>query len=83
MSPVKRKGNPKISPEQFIYIWQTSESVDEVQQKTGLTVEVIYSRSTSYRREGVPLKKFQRRSAKTNKRNWGALASYAESLNTD
>lgn len=83
MSPVKRKNTVKVSPEQFIYAWQTSESVDEVQQKTGLTVEVIYSRSTSYRREGVPLKKFPRRSAKANKRDWGALASYAESFNTD
>jgi hypothetical protein len=47
-----------VSPEEFVRVYQTSESIQEVADKTGMTVMAVHSRSAHYRREyGVPLKK--------------------------
>jgi hypothetical protein len=47
-----------VSPEEFVRVYQTSESIQEVADKTGMTVMAVHSRLAHYRKEyKVPLKK--------------------------
>lgn len=48
---------PSVGLEQFIEAWETSASVDEVCNRTGLNKKSTYSRAAKYRSEGLPLKK--------------------------
>lgn len=50
----------ELSPEEFVRIWQSSESVAEIVERTGVKADCLYSRACHYRKHGVPLKKFRR-----------------------
>lgn len=60
---------------EFIKVWQTSGSIDEIARKTGKTKRRLYSLASFYRSKGVALKKF--RAAPIN---WKEMAELAESL---
>lgn len=49
-----------VSPEQFVYAWQTSRSADEVAEKLKMPKPIVHARASSYREKGVPLKKMPR-----------------------
>lgn len=68
----------KISPEEFVKIWQTSNYKAEVCNRTGMRDGAVNSRAALYRHMGVPLKKFQQASRK--KLDVEALKQLAESL---
>lgn len=53
-----------ISPEEFVRAYETSESYEEVQEKTGMPYEVIVTRAHEYRKKGAKLKKLGRRGRK-------------------
>ena len=53
----------KFTPEAFIKLWQTSESIREVAEKTGLTPGGANSRAQLYRKNGVQLKRFPKGSS--------------------
>ena len=63
----------KITPEEFIKVWQTSDTLDDVVAKTGIDKKVIRSRGIYYVKKGVPLKKL----VHPYKNDWEALAKYA------
>ena len=63
----------KIGPEEFIKVWQTSDSLADVATKTGLANNSVRSRGIYYRKKGVPLKKL----AGPYRNDWKALAEYA------
>ena len=65
-----------MTPEHFIHIWQNSDSVDEVAQKTGYDKNNLYKRAQYYRNKGIELKKF-RESPDNN--NWVELNKNATS----
>lgn len=48
-----------ILAEQFVEIWQTSKSVKDVADKLNRKISNVCLRASSYRRKGVPLKKFR------------------------
>ena len=62
----------RVSAEEFVRAWQTSNSMVEVAEKTGMSIVAVSSRVAMYRRKGVPLKPYRIR-----KIDWEALASYA------
>jgi hypothetical protein len=66
----------KVSPKEFIKVWQTSHSLDEVIAKIGVDKKVVRSRAIYYREKGVPLKKL----VGPYKNDWEALAEYAAEL---
>lgn len=45
-----------VTPEEFVTVWQTSVSVDEVCRRTGLNKNAAAARACKYRKAGVPLK---------------------------
>lgn len=67
----------EISAEEFIRIWQTSESREEVIRRTGMTSTTVSHRVKSYRARGVPLKIFKLRGCY---KDWDALRDLARSL---
>lgn len=66
----------KITSEQFVEIWQTSKTVAEVVERTGLTLQRVYSKSWYFRRQKVPLKKHPY----APKNDWDSLADLARSF---
>jgi hypothetical protein len=55
-----RTTNGKISPEEFVRIWQEAKTLDEVVEKTGIRRPTAINRACVYRLEhDVRLKKFQ------------------------
>lgn len=66
----------KLTPEYFIAIWQSSKSIAEVLERTGMLPSAVRARVSIYRKRGVPLKKMQGNKGKT--RDWAALARFAE-----
>lgn len=48
----------KISPEEFIHAWQTSDSLEEVCRKLDLNNGACHCRAYMYRRIGINLKEF-------------------------
>ena len=67
----------KLSPKEFIQIWQSSQTLDEVVERTGMFKTSVNSRAYGYRRKGVPLKKFKATRG-VSEYDWGSLAEYAE-----
>jgi hypothetical protein len=52
--------NGKISPQEFVRIWQEAKTLDEVVEKTGMHRSLAINRACVYRIEhDVRLKKFQ------------------------
>ncbi len=60
---MKKKGKTEynVTPEEFIKIWQTSESVTEVSDKTGMPEPIVHARASNYRQAGIRLKKMPRK----------------------
>jgi len=50
----------KIPPETFVIVWQTSKSIDEFVERTGLNQPAAVTRANTYRKKGVPLKRFSK-----------------------
>jgi hypothetical protein len=69
-----RKGKYNISPPEFIKIWQTASTLDEVCEKTKMSKSSAYSRAAGYRKRGIPLQKFSR----AKKTDWETLADLAQ-----
>ena len=46
----------KVSPEDFIRAWQTSNNLNEVQEKLKMSYSAIASRANNYKKKGIPLK---------------------------
>lgn len=69
MSDEKKKERNKynISPEEFVRVWQESDSPQEVADKLGMPKNIVLARSAVYRKNrkdgtaGVPLKKMERK----------------------
>ncbi len=47
-----------------IAIWQTSNSVKEVAEKTGMPEPIVHARASNYRQAGIKLKKMPRKNRK-------------------
>jgi hypothetical protein len=73
------RGKSSIGQVEFVTIWETSSSVKEVMEKTGMTYNAVIGRANNYRnqriddhgnvlREGIPLKdmKASKRTPKVN-----------------
>lgn len=69
--------NPAISAEAYIRLWQTSETMEEVLEKSGLSQEIARGKAAKLRKIGVPLKKFDTRGTKLDV---AALIALAKSL---
>ena len=52
------KAEGSVGFEQFIETWETSNSVQDVCEKLGISKQNAYARATKYRSDGVPLQKF-------------------------
>ena len=79
-SDEKRERAPPVSAERFIEIYQTSGSVAEVAERSGLATHTVSQRASLYRKKhGIPLK--QMPNAGTGARNdWDELRALAERL---
>lgn len=66
----------RLTPAEFIQAWQTSETLAEVAEKTGLPKNNCYSRAGYYRTKGVPLKKITAK----KKNPWSDLIELAASI---
>jgi hypothetical protein len=61
MMSAKRKAKrwhttQKVSPEEFVRIWQESDTIDQVAARTGYRRNAAKQRASNYRVRGVPLK---------------------------
>jgi len=65
----------RTTPEQFVEIWQTASSIEEVSKQAGIKPESARMRASQYRKKGVPLKRMTRSS-----RSWKELATLAQSF---
>ncbi len=73
----------RITPEEFVRVWQTSANTAEVAEKTGMTVNYVKVTSYRYRNLGVKLKDFSQArsvSATTKNLDIAALNELAQSL---
>ncbi len=61
-----------LTPEEFVLAWQRARNVAEVAAASGANVKTCCVRAYTYRRAGVPLKKF---STSHNKIDMAALTS--------
>tara|TARA_R100000008_G_scaffold67928_1_gene45058 strand:+ start:4918 stop:5139 length:222 start_codon:yes stop_codon:yes gene_type:complete len=66
----------KVSPKQFIEVWQRAKSLEEVAKRTGMLLSACSARASHYRLKGVNLKRFSRRPTT----DWEKLAALADSL---
>jgi hypothetical protein len=49
-----------VSPEEFIRVWQTAASADEVAEKLKMPKPIVHARATTYRKAGIKLKSMPR-----------------------
>lgn len=79
--PQRRRGpRTTISPEEFVRIWQTSASIVDAAKALGTTTIVATQRALSYRKRGIPLKKFESAVGRGAALDVGALKALAEEL---
>ena len=71
------KNHKRISAKEFIRIWQTSKTLDDVCDHFGLSKSSASTRATNFRTKGVMLKSFNSSRKGTD---WKAMADYANSL---
>lgn len=76
----RRKGSKSssVTPHEFVKAWQGSESTVEVCDKLGLSRSNVASRASRYRKNGVPLVKFERAGGPVT--DWAAVAKIAKDL---
>jgi hypothetical protein len=48
-----------VQPQDFVLIWERSESVEEVAEATGMNPNAVRTRAYFYRKKGVNLKVFE------------------------
>lgn len=70
---------PQVSAAQFVRVWQSSDSIQQVADTLGLEKGSVYCRGASMKKHGVPLK--QLTGQRGLKIDWDELATIAESLN--
>ncbi len=63
----------RVTAEAFVEAWQTSDTLDEIVERTGLTHRHASSRASFYRKNGIPLKMFRRTHL-----DWETLAEIAK-----
>ena len=71
------KGKKHLAAEEFVIIWQSSSTIDEVMRRTGLTRGSATARASKYRSKGVPLKRMHSGSQKYTQEKWSSLAGLA------
>lgn len=54
-----KKIEQKVTAEEFVKAWQTSESIDQVAEKTGLEVSTCKVKASQFRHAGIPLQMFR------------------------
>lgn len=54
------KGKSQCAADVFVKAWQKADSVEQVMKDLGITESSAHSRSSRYRRAGIPLKNFPR-----------------------
>ncbi len=69
----------RVTPEDFIRIWQTSNSTKEVSEKVGIDRSAVRVRVDFYRKRGIPLKKYKNARESLNIE---ALTKLAKSLSS-
>lgn len=67
-----------VSPEEFVRAWQTSDSLAQVAERTGLKLETARARGRRFRKRGIPLKRFGGQGRPAT--DWEALKKLAEEL---
>ena len=72
-----------VPSEEFVKVWQTSVNLDEVVQRLGIKRGAAVRRATSFRKHGVPLKKFPSPNGGRERNDYAALAELARSLLPD
>jgi len=75
----KRARAKPVAAKEFIRIYQASESVAEVAEKTGLTVHTVSQRASTYRKKGVPMRAMPN-TGTTVRNDWKELAELARTL---
>jgi hypothetical protein len=50
-----------VTPEDFITVWQTSDSAQQVSDKLKMPKAIVLARASTYRQSGIRLKKMKRR----------------------
>lgn len=75
----KRKRAQSVRARDFIRIYNSSTSVDEVVEKTGLARHTVMQRASEYRRKhGITMRRFPHSAVERN--NWAELAAFADSV---
>jgi hypothetical protein len=60
-TPSAGRRNYDVTPEQFVKTWQGSETTQEVADKLGMPLPIVFARASAYRKAGVHLKKHKRK----------------------
>lgn len=58
----KPRNDYQVSAEQFVQTWQECETAQEVAVKLGMPKAIVHARASSYRSDGIRLKKMRRES---------------------
>ena len=69
--PFKRE---HVTAEEFVRIWQSSETTAEVAEKTGLKKSGVSNRASRFKTKGIPLKDMRNDSRGLDVQNLKALA---------
>lgn len=64
MADKQKRREYNVSPEEFIRVWESSETSDEVAKRLKMPKPIVNARAAGYRKNGVRLKKMRRGSNK-------------------
>lgn len=68
---------------EYALVVNSCETAKEVSEKTGLSIEVVHSKSSALRKKGVKIKNFQRGGGKGRKKlDYAAINAALESANS-
>lgn len=70
----------RLSAEEFIRIWQTAETVEQVAEVTGAHYTAVLGRARAYRERGVQLRELPRIGRQRRGNDWAALRALASDL---
>jgi hypothetical protein len=56
----KARQEYNVSPAEFVKVWQSSETTQEVSDRLGMPKPIVLARASSYRKDGIKLKKLRR-----------------------
>ena len=70
----KKYKSSGVTPEEFIKVWQTSKTLDEVAERTGIEKNAAAAKASGYRKKRVPLKRFK------EPLDWERLAELAKEI---